>query len=119
MNKRLLFLFAIVALLQLFSACESAQHDSAPAGLISEEKYSDVLTDIRLLEGVYAGDFQRVDTSEYAIGTYYEQLFAKHGIQRAGYLESTDYYARHPEIMLRIETEVSRKLELMSAEAPQ
>jgi hypothetical protein len=118
MSKRLLFLSAIVALLQLVS-CESAKQDAAPAGLISEEKYSDVLTDIRLLEGIYAGDFQRVDTSEYSIGEYYEQLFVKHGIQRAGYVESTDYYARHPEIMQRIETEVSRKLELMSAEASQ
>jgi Domain of unknown function (DUF4296) len=93
--------------------------DQKPQQLLAEEKMADLLVDVRLLEGAYAGDFQRVDTSEYGIGAYYEQLFAKHGITRSVFLESNEYYALHPEALLRIETEVARKLDSLSAATPQ
>jgi hypothetical protein len=100
----------------LFASCTN---EAKPAQLIPEEKFAELLADVRLLEGAYAGDFQRVDTSEYTIGAYYEQLFAKHHTSRSIYLESNAYYANHSEAMLRIETEVARKLEAMSESATQ
>jgi hypothetical protein len=109
------FLFVMFALTFSFMcSCTNEKADAKPAGVITEEKMAEVLTDIRLLEGVYAGDFQRVDTSEFAIGAYYEQLFVKHQLSRSNFLDSYSYFAQHPEVMLRIETEVSRKLEVMS-----
>lgn len=117
MNRQL-FALLITALTLVFS-CKSSSEERKPAGLISEEKMAEILTDIRLLEGVYAGDFQRVDTSEYAIGAYYEQLFAKHQLVRDVFMESYTYYAEHPEMMMRVETEVSRKLEVMSVQGEQ
>jgi len=111
--RRLLFVAYSFALIFLFS-CQSGKDETKPARLISEEKMTEVLTDIRLLEGAYAGDFQRIDTSEYTIGAYYDQLFAKHQLTRVNFMDSYTYYAQHPEMMLRVETEVSRKLEVMS-----
>jgi len=113
MINRLLFVVFALTLCVLYS-CTNESADTIPVGVITEEKMAEVLTDIRLLEGVYAGDFQRVDTSEFAIGAYYEQLFAKHQVTRSNFLDSYSYFAQHPEVMLRIETEVSRKLEVMS-----
>ncbi|MFM7726873.1 MAG: DUF4296 domain-containing protein, partial [Flavobacteriales bacterium] len=109
--------YAILFLvLMLVLSCESGSEEAKPAGLLSEEKMTDVLVDVRLLEGAYSGDFQRVDSSQYAIDSYYEQLFAKHQITRAAFLESSEYYALHPEVLLRIETEVGKKLEALSVE---
>ena len=112
-----LLLVASMFVITLMFSCKSASEESKPASLITDEKMAEVLTDIRLLEGVYAGDFQRVDTSEYAIGAYYDQLFAKHQLTRVIFMDSYTYYAQHPEMMLRVETEVSRKLEVMAAPA--
>jgi len=112
-------LFANLFAFTLIFSCKSGSEENKPAGLISEEKMADVLTDIRLLEGAYAGDFQRVDTSEYAIGAYYEQLFAKHQLNRSSFMDSYTYYAQHPEMMLRVETEVSRKLDVMAVPSAQ
>lgn len=95
--------------------CTSRNTEVAPSTILNEERFAAILTDVRLLEGVYAGDFQRIDTSSQTIGAHYEQLFVKHQTNRTTFLESNEYYATHPEIMLRIETEVSRKLEGMSA----
>jgi hypothetical protein len=103
----------------LLASCANEAKETKPAQLIPEEKFAELLADVRLLEGAYAGDFQRVDTSEYAIGAYYEQLFAKHQTTRSIYLESNSYYANHSEAMLRIETEVARRLETMSEAAMQ
>ena len=116
MKKSYSFAILFVTLTLVFS-CNSGSEEAKPAGLLSEEKMAEVLTDVRLLEGVYAGDFQRVDTSEYAIGAYYEQLFAKHQLTRVIFMDSYTYYAQHPEMMLRVETEVSRKLEVMASPA--
>ena len=113
MKKSYSFAILFVMLTLVFS-CNSGSEEAKPAGLLSEEKMAEVLTDVRLLEGAYAGDFQRVDTSEYAIGAYYEQLFTKHQLTRDSFLENYTYYANHSEMMMRVETEVSRKLEVMS-----
>ncbi|MFM9006302.1 MAG: DUF4296 domain-containing protein [Flavobacteriales bacterium] len=95
--------YAILFLvLMLVFSCESGSEEAKPAGLLSEEKMTDVLVDVRLLEGAYSGDFQRVDSSQYTIDSYYEQLFAKHQITRTVFLESSEYYALHPEVLLRI-----------------
>ena len=114
------YLFAaLMATVMAVVSCQSESEESKPPGLLSEEKMAEVLTDVRLLEGAYAGDFQRVDTSEYAIGAYYEQLFTKHQLTRSSFLENYTYYANHPEMMIRVETEVSRKLEVMSVQGEQ
>ena len=113
------FLVASALAVTLMVSCKGGSEEAKPAGLVSEEKMADVLTDIRLLEGAYAGDFQRVDTSEYAIGAYYEQLFSKHQLSRASFMDSYTYYAQHPEMMMRVETEVSLKLEGMAVPAAQ
>ena len=113
------FLVASALAVTLMISCKGGSEEAKPAGLVSEEKMADVLTDIRLLEGAYAGDFQRVDTSEYAIGAYYEQLFSKHQLSRANFMDSYTYYAQHPEMMMRVETEVSLKLEGMAVPAAQ
>jgi hypothetical protein len=113
------FLVASALAVTLMISCKGGSEEAKPAGLVSEEKMADVLTDIRLLEGAYAGDFQRVDTSEYAIGAYYEQLFSKHQLSRASFMDSYTYYAQHPEMMMRVETEVSLKLEGMAVPAAQ
>jgi hypothetical protein len=118
MNMRILFYSIILAAVGLQS-CSDSGVEKKPDGLIPEEKMAEIMVDVRLLEGTYAGDFQRVDSSEFNIESYYEQLFVKHNITRGAFLASSDYYALHPDELLRIETEVAKKLEVLSAQPTQ
>ena len=111
--------YSILLILLILQSCSESTGEKKPDGLISEEKMAEIMVDVRLLEGTYAGDFQRVDSSEFKMDSYYEQLFAKHNITREAFLASSEYYALHPEDLLRIETEVGKKLEVLSAEEPQ
>jgi hypothetical protein len=111
MNMRKLFYSIILAAVGLQS-CSDSGVEKKPDGLIPEEKMAE-------MEGTYAGDFQRVDSSEFNIESYYEQLFVKHNITRGAFLASSDYYALHPDELLRIETEVAKKLEVLSAQPTQ
>lgn len=118
MNMRV-FLYSLILAAVALQSCSDSVVEKKPDGLISEEKMAEIMVDIRLLEGAYAGDFQRVDSSEFKMDSYYEQLFTKHNITREAFLASSEYYALHPEDLLRIETEVGNKLEVLSAEEPQ
>ena len=51
--------------------CASRNTEVAPSTILNEERFAEILTDVRLLEGVYAGDFQRIDTSAQTIGAHY------------------------------------------------
>ena len=99
-------------------SCQNQEDEKKPAGLIPEEKFAEILVDIRLLEGAYAQRFQEVDTSVYKIDSYYEQLFSKHQITRSAFLESNQYYALHPDVLIRIENKVAAKLDSLPADQP-
>lgn len=109
------FLFCVTLLLFLFSCKEEPKKAVAPADLIDQAKFTEVLTDIRILEGAYATKYARVDTSAYKIESYYKSIFEKHGIQRDQFLVSYYFYAADQQRMLDIEAAVLDKLTNLQA----
>jgi len=107
------FSVVVILLVVVLEACGGRTNDAVPAHILSENTFTNLLTDVRLLEGAYSIEHQRVDSSTHAVGAYYNLLLERYQLTHEKYLESYTYYASHPELMLRIETKVSEKLDSM------
>ena len=108
--KRVVY-FSLIILVLVLEACSGSGKDVVPAHILPETRFSNLLTDVRLLEGAYSIDNQRIDSSSNTIGFYYDLVFKRYELTREQYLESYAYYAARPDVMLRIETKVSEKLD--------
>ena len=111
MNK--LVVLCCVVLSLIMEACGGSSKQEIPAHILPESRFTNLLTDVRLLEGAYAIDHQRIDSSNVTVSSYYDLLLKRYALSREQYLESYAYYAANPEAMLRIETKVSEKLDSM------
>ncbi|MFN0031392.1 MAG: DUF4296 domain-containing protein [Flavobacteriales bacterium] len=113
MNK--LFKYAICFM--LFFACSDAQVQ-APANLIEQNKFVEVLVDVRLLEGSYSAKVQRPDTIRSKMTGYYQTLFDKHGISKEQFVSSYNYYLQRNAEMIGMEDSVMMRLQSMSKSLP-
>jgi len=100
------FLFCI-------TSCES--EEKPPADLMPKDKFTEVLVDVRLLEGAYASRFSRVDAAEFKIDSYYLTLFQKHGVDKQQFLDAYSYYTSRPKEMEAIEGIVMERLSALQA----
>lgn len=99
-------------LIVLFSdACSGNGQQKTPEHIMPEPRFTNLLTDVRLLEGAYTIDHQQIDSSNVAVGSYYDLLLTRYEVTREQFLDSYSFYASNPEVMLRIETKVSEKLD--------
>lgn len=95
----------VVGLAALCSCQEPIQEAPLqPAEMIN------VLTDIRILEGSYAAAVTKPDTLRPYMSKYYDQLFAKHGIDHDRYYKAYDYYMSRPDLMEAIEDSVINRI---------
>ena len=108
-----LVVFSCVLITFVMEACTGNGKQEIPAHIIPETRFTNLLTDVRLLEGAYAIDHQHIDSSNATVSSYYDLLLKRYELSREQYLESYTYYAANPEVMLRIETKVSEKLDSM------
>jgi hypothetical protein len=88
----------------------------APADLIAQEKFVDVMVDVRLLEGAYSARVAKPDTIKPYMNAYYNNLFTKHGISKEQFKTSYAYYLQQENTMVNIEDAVIEKLNVLSAE---
>ena len=70
----------------------------------------DVLTDVRILEGAYSAAVTKPDTLRPYMAKYYDQVFARHGMDYERYYKAYDYYMSRPEIMESIEDSVINRI---------
>jgi hypothetical protein len=99
-------------LIVLFTqACSGSGKQETPAHIMPETRFTNLLSEVRLLEGVYTIDHQQIDNSNVSVGSYYDLLLTRYEVTREQFLESYSFYASNPEVMLRIETKVSEKLD--------
>lgn len=97
---RLLTLIALVLI--LFSCREKAAEDLPPSNLIPLEEFSLVMTDVQLMEATFNQKMFREDDPRVLMARFYEQIFEKHGINRAAFDSSYNYYADRPKDMMRV-----------------
>ena len=109
MNKLLAYFLCIA--IGIASCTSQPKADKAPSDLIPRDSFIVILTEVRLLEGAYSTSYERVDTSEFTIASYFQRLFREHNITREQYLNSYNYYSKNLDDLPAIESEVAKRLE--------
>lgn len=79
-----------------------------PSQVIPPDSMTAILTDVHLIEGARIGS--RVMGDSLSVGDYYQKLYAKHGITRARFDSSFDFYSQNPEHMAPIYEKVVENL---------
>ncbi len=97
-------------------ACNRSGSDAPGIEVIQEEKFMDVLVQVRLLEAAYSVKFEKVDSTA-GIAAYYKNLFQQQGMTKAQFEASYKYYAAKKDKMVEIEEKVLERLSIMNTEA--
>lgn len=113
MIKKLAFLFLFSVL--LVAACGDQQEEQKiPEGVMSKDKFTEVLTDIQLLEASMRQRFIRDEDPKLLYPIYYKQIFEKHEISEDEFKESLEYWSAQDQEMTGIYDSVIENLSLMS-----
>lgn len=106
--------FSIILLILISqSACDHGSSVNVPKAPLTEEKFVEVLEDVRLLEGAYTVRYQRVDSTAGLMDVYYNQVFEKHQVTREEFELSYTSFSLDVPVMERIEDSVIHRLERM------
>lgn len=91
----------------LFAGCQSDR----PKSIIDEKTMTDLLLDIHLVDGylyTWSSDSSLIKSADFIEGIY-----QRYGTDSVTVRESLEYYARHPQDLNRIYTEVDSRLKEM------
>lgn len=83
---------------------------------MDREKFTSLLLDVRLVEGTYGMDFERVDTMDRGIDKYFQQVFDKHGVSSRDFMTNYTFYSQNINDITAIEGEVIERLSKMQAD---
>lgn len=100
--------------LLLFACAPDAppKYEDIPDWVISEDKMTDLLTDMHIIEGARIGT--RVLGDSLPVNAHYEKLWEKHGLSASIYDSSFRFYSRNAERMDLMYEEVLTRLTKMS-----
>lgn len=108
MIPRLLFSFLLLG--ALLSGCKD--EPQVPEGTLSEEKMSQILTDIHLLEArIGRLNMPSLDSSTVITEYLKGKIFKKYGTDSVAYNRSYKFYSTNPAFMERIYGEIVKELE--------
>lgn len=82
---------------------------------IDEETFSDLLADIRLVEGMYSLHYGTISRDQLA--SMYIQVFFRHGTTQDDFKKSMLIYQTNPDRMMQIEEAVLARLSLLDVSA--
>lgn len=92
----------------LLAAC--GRQDAAPEGLLSREKFTQVLTEAELIEARLNHEMvleQRLDSP---VKRYYAEMFAEQGVTEEEFRRTFDHYTQRPEELRAIWEDVLTEL---------
>lgn len=110
--------FAIIFLMMAVYACAGPKKELLPPPTIEQDKFADVLVDVRLLEGAYTVRYQRVDSTVGLLDHFYDQVFTKHKIRKEDFETSYKAYSIDAKVMQVIEDTVLARLERIKIDIP-
>jgi hypothetical protein len=101
-----------LVIISIFSlvACAGSENKKRVAP-IEKNKFTDVMVDVRLLEGTYTARYQRIDSTNGLMNSYYDQVFHKHQVTRKDFEDSYVTYSLDSKQMLEIEDSVLARLQ--------
>lgn len=86
---------------------------SEPANVIKEDRMVDVLTDLHLADG-YSSTFYN-DSTGTKSALIYAALYKKYQLDSASLRHNIDYYAKHPDIMVKLYDSVNNRLNIIQS----
>jgi hypothetical protein len=84
---------------------------------IEEEKFISIMIDIHLLEARLENLKQLNDTSFFAAGKGYEQIYKNHSVTKEQFRQTFDFYLNHPKQMDKLYEKIVDSLSEMEATA--
>jgi len=104
----------IISLFLLFTSCEIA--DKKPENIFSQEKMTEVIMDMQLLEATFNSRLLHVKDKDTKMRIYYDEIFSHHEISEISFNESYSYYQDYPKQLEQIYEKVFEELERMQTE---
>ena len=75
----------------------------APAGVLSENDFSNIIKEIHLAEAAFELSVDKSSKNEKAIlANYYESIYKRHNINDSIFSNSLDYYSKNPKKLEKI-----------------
>jgi len=108
---KLLFLLIMIS-------CSTAEEETIPENILRPEKFTAVMIDVQITEGMRAQGIDIVFKGDSTIGPY-EQIFDKHTITKEVFEVSYDYYLERPGQMELIYEQVLDSLSKLDAQVKQ
>jgi hypothetical protein len=107
--------FGLLFLLFLCPGCESSE-EVPPEDLLSKEKFTAVMIDVQLVEGMKVHRLGPKREKSPDIELLYAKIFEKHEIEKRRFLETYDYYKQRPDQMELIYEQVLDSLSKLDVE---
>ena len=98
-------LIVLLLTLGLFS-CSS----NNPNGILDEEKMTEVLQEVILLENYYQSKYGSPSVYKAALDSSVEVVFKKHQTNKIQFSKSFDFYAQNPELFQKIQAKIIENL---------
>lgn len=90
-----------------------------PENLLSIDKFSEVMTDVQIMEAAFNQKMFREDDPKAKKAEFYLQIFEKHKVSEDDFRTSYEYYADRPEDMMvvyeHVITALSKKEETVNS----
>lgn len=100
-NNLINFLICILSLFIIFS-CSSDN----PKGILDEEKMTEVLQEVMLLENYYQSKYGSPSVYKSALDSSVEIVFKKHQTNKFQFSKSFDFYAQNPALFQKIQFKI-------------
>lgn len=111
------FIFILLTTCTLI-ACSEQKEEVIPEEIVSEEKFIDIITDVKILEGRLHHKVNAQDIPKIAPDLY-QEIFDKHDITKEGFRKNIIYHFKTPEKTMRIYETVVEQLTVISKQIPE
>jgi len=114
------WLLIIFLTFSLFS-CENFTNkeqdvNQIPKNLLNQEEFTNMLTDSYYIESIIRQEVGKGANANEMSRYFYPQLFEKYHITEQDFKENIKYYARNPELMQQIQTDMVNRLAVKEEE---
>jgi hypothetical protein len=104
MNRTIIrFVFLMTS---VTGGCVDAKDEPA----LNKEQMVPLLSDVRILEGLYAARYERMDSVAGTMAALYDSVFKVHNTDKVTFEKAYKWYAVHPDALVEVEEAVLENL---------
>ena len=101
----------ILSILSVLLLACTAPKTERPSGILSESEFANMLKEVHLVEAAFdLNKSKGLENAKNSLANNYRTIYKKHDISSSTFGKSLDYYAKHPEKLEKIYTDVLEQL---------